>query len=160
MSVSVDGGMITQQRNCAALDFPVHFYTILSNDDFAQLIHISLNGKYIYITWNSRRRPSPLFALSFWPPSAEAYQLFHQPFYFSHRCRYLSLIADHNEKLLPMPNKIIFLRFNPFLVTISSHGLIINREGKPQSWTLVRNPILRKLKALYVGHNYLWIKTV
>ena len=128
MSVSVGGSMCNTARNCALLDFPVHFYTILGNDDFAQLIHNTLNSKYITLHETVVDAPSPLFAflsdrhqhmkLSTISPTF----LFQSPLQIPQ-----PYVLTDNEKLLPMPNKVIFSGSIPSGDNFM-HGLIINRE--------------------------------
>lgn len=128
MSISVGGSMCNIARNCALLDFSVHFYTILGNDDFAQLIRNTLKKPEITLHETLINIPSPLFAflsdhkqhmkLSTISPAF----LFQSPFTVDQ-----PYVLTDNENILPMSNKVIFSGSVPNSQSIL-HGLIINRE--------------------------------
>lgn len=128
MSISVGGSMCNIARNCALLDFPVHFYTILGNDGFAQLIRNTLTIPQITLHETTIDAPSPLFAflsdhnqhmkLSTISPD----YLYQAPFAVNE-----AYVLTDNEKLLPLSNKVIFSGSIPD-TPLHLHGLIINRE--------------------------------
>lgn len=128
MSISVGGSMCNIARNCALLDFSVHFYTILGNDDFAQLIRNTLTKPEITLHETLINIPSPLFAflsdhkqhmkLSTISPAF----LFQSPFTVDQ-----PYVLTDNENILPMSNKVIFSGSVPNSQSLL-HGLIINRE--------------------------------
>lgn len=128
MSISVGGSMCNIARNCALLDFNVHFYTILGSDGFAQLIRNTLTIPQITLHETTIDMPSPLFAflsdrvqhmkLSTISPAF----LYQAPFTVEQ-----PYVLTDNEKLLPLPNKVIFSGSIPN-TTAHLHGLIINRE--------------------------------
>lgn len=128
MSISVGGSMCNIARNCAYLDFPVHFYTILGNDGFAQLIRNTLTVPHITLHETTIDAPSPLFAFlsdrgqHMKLSTISSDYLYQSPFTINQ-----PYVLTDNEKLLPLPNKVIFSGSipNPALYL---HGLIINRE--------------------------------
>lgn len=128
MTISVGGSMCNIARNCAYLDFPVHFYTILGNDEFAKLIRNTLTIPQITLHETTIDMPSPLFAflsdrkqhmkLSTISPAF----LYQSPFAVDQ-----PYVLTDNEKLLPLSNQVIFSGSIPNCLT-PLHGLIINRE--------------------------------
>lgn len=128
LTLSVGGSMCNTARNCALLDFPIHFYTILGNDEFANLIKDACTACAITLHATYVNAPSPVFAflldhhqhmkLSTISPSfLYQYPLeIPQPYVFT-----------DNENLLPMNNQVIFSGSIP-KSEVFMHGLIINRE--------------------------------
>lgn len=128
MSISVGGSMCNIARNCALLDFNVHFYTILGNDGFAQLIRNTLAVPQITLHETAIDAPSPLFAFlsdrnQHMKLSTISYKyLYQSPFTVDQ-----PYVLTDNERLLPLENKVIFSGSIPN-TTSYLHGLIINRE--------------------------------